>query len=85
MASPGAIPLLRVVIGSSPADRRDFVFQQPFRIGRARDCEVPIQNEFISRAHAAVRSGTGSGGSSTTAASTACSCFDAPLGYLEKR
>ena len=54
MASLGSIPLLRVVIGSSPADRRDFVFRQPFRIGRARDCEVPIQNEFISRAHAAV-------------------------------
>jgi len=54
MARPEAIPLLRVVVGSTPADRRDFVFQQPFRIGRARDCEVAIQNEFISRAHAAV-------------------------------
>jgi len=50
----GSIPLLRVVVGTSAADRRDFVFQQPFRIGRARECEVSIPSEFVSRAHAVV-------------------------------
>ena len=53
------IPVLRVVIGSSPADRRDFAFQQPFRIGRSGECEVSIQSEFVSRAHAVVSFGNG--------------------------
>ena len=53
------IPLLRVMVGSSPADQRDFAFQQPFRIGRSGDCEVPIQSEFVSRAHAVVTFGDG--------------------------
>jgi peptidoglycan lytic transglycosylase D len=46
--------VVRVVVGTSPADRRDFAFQQPFRIGRAHECEVSIPNEMVSRNHAGV-------------------------------
>jgi hypothetical protein len=43
-----------VSAGSTPADRSDFRFTQPFRIGRAEDAEVCIQNQFVSRSHARV-------------------------------
>jgi membrane-bound lytic murein transglycosylase D len=50
----GPIPVVRVVVGTSPADRRDFAFQQPFRIGRAGECEVSIPRKIVSRNHASV-------------------------------
>lgn len=50
----GPIPVVRVIVGTSPADRRDFAFQAPFRIGRSGECEVSIPNEMISRNHAGV-------------------------------
>src|SRR5690349_9716737 len=56
---PSSIPVLRVVVGDTPAERRGFVFQQPFRIGRAPDCEVSIQSRFVSRVHVEVRFANG--------------------------
>jgi len=47
-------PLLRVSVGTTPADRQNFHFVKSFRIGRVEDCEVCIKNEYVSRAHAEV-------------------------------
>jgi len=47
-------PLLRVSIGTQSADRLDFEFRQPFRIGRGEECEVCFKNDYISRMHAEV-------------------------------
>ena len=51
---PTSVPILRVSAGSAPEDRREFRFEQPFRIGRADDVEVCIQDQFVSRNHARV-------------------------------
>lgn len=47
-------PYLKVTAGTSASDRQDFRFDQTFRIGRTEDCEVCIQNQFVSRAHVEV-------------------------------
>ena len=45
---------LRVITGTTEEDRREAVFDTPFRIGRVEDCEVCIPTEYVSRAHVQV-------------------------------
>lgn len=47
-------PLLRVSIGTNASDRKDFEFEKAFRIGRAPECDVCFQHDYVSRAHAEV-------------------------------
>ena len=48
--SPSALPpALLVRVGQSPPERQDFRFEQSFRIGRAQDCELHIDNAYVSR------------------------------------
>jgi membrane-bound lytic murein transglycosylase D len=48
---PSLSPPLRVSLGPG---HRTLIFSSSFRIGRAEDCEVSIQNEYASRVHAQV-------------------------------
>ncbi|MCC6537134.1 MAG: FHA domain-containing protein [Bryobacterales bacterium] len=50
----GQPPPLRARVGSSQADVQSRVFQTPFRIGRAADCEFPVPSDYVSRYHAQV-------------------------------
>jgi pSer/pThr/pTyr-binding forkhead associated (FHA) protein len=45
---------LKVSTGSTPANRRDFRFQQSFRIGRSETCDITINDDYVSRNHAEV-------------------------------
>lgn len=56
----GQPPPLRARVGSSQADVQSRVFQTPFRIGRAADCEFPIPSDYVSRYHAQVYFAEGS-------------------------
>jgi len=47
-------PLVTVEAETAPGVRRDFQFRQGFRIGRLEDCEVCIQNDYVSRTHVEV-------------------------------
>lgn len=47
-------PRVRVSIGTTPADRKDFVFAESFRIGRADDCGICIKDDYVSRNHVQV-------------------------------
>jgi membrane-bound lytic murein transglycosylase D len=51
MPSP---PVLSVTVEATVADRREFTFSRPFRIGRGEDSDVCIPNEYVSRNHAEV-------------------------------
>lgn len=42
-------PPIRVVTGTLPEERHEWTFSSAFKIGRADDCEVQIQNEYVSR------------------------------------
>ena len=45
---------LQVTVEVSPGDRKEFRFEQPFRIGRVEECGLCIPNEYVSRNHAEV-------------------------------
>jgi pSer/pThr/pTyr-binding forkhead associated (FHA) protein len=50
----GSPPRLKLSVAALEGERRDFVFDRPFRIGRIDECDVCIQNEYVSRNHAEV-------------------------------
>jgi membrane-bound lytic murein transglycosylase D len=52
-------PPLRVSIGTPPGNEQCFHFTKAFRIGRVEECEVCIEDEFVSRIHAEVVFETG--------------------------
>jgi pSer/pThr/pTyr-binding forkhead associated (FHA) protein len=57
IAGPKPIPSplsLRVSVGTTPGERRDFHFTKSFRIGRVEECEVCIKNDYVSRIHVEV-------------------------------
>lgn len=48
------MPTLKVTAEVSPGAWCNFRFNKPFKIGRLKDCDVSIDNTFVSRSHAAV-------------------------------
>jgi membrane-bound lytic murein transglycosylase D len=53
-AKKGPVPTLKVHAEVSKGSFGNFRFDKPFRIGRLKDCELSIDNSFVSRAHAEV-------------------------------
>ncbi len=53
-AKQGAVPAVKVHAEVSPGTWCNFRFDKPFKIGRLKDCELSIDNSFVSRAHAEV-------------------------------
>lgn len=49
-SSSPAPPMLRVRVASA-ASSAEFRFDKPFRVGRGDDCEVRIQDDYVSRCH----------------------------------
>jgi peptidoglycan lytic transglycosylase D len=47
-------PPLKVSFRTTPADQQSFRFTEPFRIGRVEECEIRIENDYVSRIHAEV-------------------------------
>ena len=47
-------PLFKISMELTPGDRRSFQFRRTFRIGRMEDCEVFVDNDFVSRYHAEI-------------------------------
>ena len=53
-AKRGPVPTVKVNAEVSPGSWGNFRFDKPFKIGRLKDCELSIDNSFVSRAHAEV-------------------------------
>jgi hypothetical protein len=53
-ANKGAVPAVKVTAEVSPGTWCNFRFDRPFKIGRLKDCDLSIDNSFVSRAHAEV-------------------------------
>jgi membrane-bound lytic murein transglycosylase D len=53
-AKKGTMPAVKVAAEESPGNWCNYRFDRPFRIGRLKDCDLPIENSFVSRAHAEV-------------------------------
>jgi membrane-bound lytic murein transglycosylase D len=53
-AKKGTMPAVKVAAEVSPGNWCNYRFDRPFRIGRLKDCELSIDNSFVSRAHAEV-------------------------------
>jgi membrane-bound lytic murein transglycosylase D len=47
-------PLLKVSFRTALGDQQSFQFTKPFRIGRVEECELCINNDYVSRIHAEV-------------------------------
>jgi membrane-bound lytic murein transglycosylase D len=52
--------VVRVSTGTTPSDRQELEFSSSFCIGRAEDCDLRIQNEYVSRRHAQISIENGS-------------------------
>jgi membrane-bound lytic murein transglycosylase D len=50
----GTVPAVKVAAEVSPGTWCNFRFDRPFRIGRLKECDLFIDNSFVSRAHAEV-------------------------------
>jgi membrane-bound lytic murein transglycosylase D len=48
------VPALNIRIEISPGEQRTFQFRRAFRIGRLDDCDVYIDNDYVSRTHAEI-------------------------------
>jgi membrane-bound lytic murein transglycosylase D len=48
---PPAPPTIKVRIESGTADKREYLFTQPFRCGRDKSCEVRLTDTAVSRFH----------------------------------
>jgi membrane-bound lytic murein transglycosylase D len=48
------VPLIAVRIEKGKAEKTDFAFRQPFRIGRDESCEIQVSDRKVSRFHAEI-------------------------------
>src|SRR5271156_4744537 len=53
-AKKGLVPALKVNAEVSPGSWVNLRFDKSFKIGRLKDCDLSIDNSFVSRAHAEV-------------------------------
>jgi membrane-bound lytic murein transglycosylase D len=56
MTSPnkGPAPAIKVTAEVSPGAWQSYRFEKAFKIGRLKDCEISLDNSYVSRAHAEV-------------------------------